>query len=278
MNAIDELFNRLRRERRKALIPFITAGDPNLEATAQIVKTMVRQGASAIEIGFPYSDPIADGPVIQASYGRALANGLRIDDIFHWSKGLHRSSPEPDGMVPFIAMVSYGIVYRRGPGKFLDQASESGFTGVIVPDLPFDEAQEIAQYAGERDLSLIQLSTPTTPRERVLAICQLSTGFLYCVSVKGITGERDHLPEELTEELRWLRQQTSLPLCVGFGISSAEHVRKLRDFVDGLIVGSALVRKLENARNGMPKVCTEIGNLLQKLAAELNPSTPPSAH
>ena len=239
MNAIDTLFRELRAAKRKAFIPFVTAGDPDLGTTTRLVTEVSRRGASLIEIGFPYSDPIADGSVIQASYTRALARGVKIDDIFSAARSWSACG------VPLVAMVSYSLVHHRGPERFVAQAKAAGFSGTVVPDLPVDEADTLAKIAADADFKLILLVTPTTPRERAKRIAQLSTGFLYCVSVVGITGERKALPVELADQLRWLRTQTDLPLCVGFGISQPEHVRVLRDVVDGIIVGSALVRRLE---------------------------------
>ena len=265
MNPIDALFARLRSEGRKAFIPFLGAGDPDLAATALFVRELARRGASLIEIGFPYSDPIADGPVIQASYTRALQRGVRVDDIFGCTRELASAG------VPLVGMVSYSIVLRRGPGAFLKQAQESGLSGAIVPDLPVDEAEALAGLASTRDFKLIHLVTPTTPRERAVRIARLSTGFVYCVSTTGITGERDRLPPELLDQLAWLRRQTELPLCVGFGVSKPEHVRALREVADGVIVGSALVRRAEAAATKpIADVAREVGDLAEQLSAALN--------
>ncbi|MBV9124736.1 MAG: tryptophan synthase subunit alpha [Planctomycetes bacterium] len=266
MNPIDALFRRLRSEGRKAFIPFVTAGDPDVQATEVLVQELAGRGASLIEIGFPYSDPIADGAVIQASYTRALGRGLRIDEIYACARRLTEAAPWKTRGVPLAAMVSYSLVHRRGPEAFLDQAQAAGFSGAIVPDLPVEESESLARLAGARDFKLIQLVTPTTPQERALRIARTSTGFLYCVSVTGITGERDRLPEQLLDQLAWLRRQTDLPLCVGFGISKPEHVRMLRDVADGVIVGSAIVRKLEQGANRpFPEVAREVGDFSQSL-------------
>jgi tryptophan synthase alpha chain len=265
MNPIDALFGRLRAEGRKALMPFVGAGDPDLTATAALVRELARRGASLVEIGFPYSDPIADGPVIQASYTRALVKGVRVEEIFRCARGLG------DLAAPLVGMVSYAIVHRRGPDSFLKEAQESGFSGAIIPDLPVEEAEVLARLAAARDFKLIHLVTPTTPRDRAVRIAKLSTGFLYCVSTTGITGERDRLPEALLGQLAWLRTQTDLPLCVGFGISTPEHVRLLRDVADGIIVGSAFVRRIEQARERpLAEVVAEVGTLAQSLLAALN--------
>lgn len=271
MNPIDALFQRLRSQKRKAFIPFVTAGDPDLPATELILRTLAEQGASLIEIGFPYSDPIADGAVIQASYTRALNNGLRIDDIFAFARRIADSTYIQSRHIPLVGMVSYSLVHRRGPAAFVSQAQGAGFSGAIVPDLPIDESESLTQIAAERDFKLIHLVTPTTPRDRAASIARASTGFLYCVSVTGITGERERLPDEVLGQLAWLRQQTDLPLCVGFGISKPEHVKMLRDVADGVIVGSALVRRLEQVgARPVADVVQEIGELAASLAQALD--------
>jgi tryptophan synthase alpha chain len=273
MNPIDALFQRLRHQGRKAFIPFLAAGDPDLETTEVFLEILFERGAHLVEIGFPYSDPIADGPVIQASYTRALEHGIRVDDIFAAMRRFVESSDHASTGVapPLVGMVSYSIVHRRGPELFLKQARDAGFSGAIIPDLPIDEAETISRQAAARDFKLIHLVTPTTPRDRAVRIARLSTGFLYCVSTTGITGERDRLPEGLVDQLAWLRQQTALPLCVGFGISKPEHVTMLRDVVDGVIVGSAFVRRIEQmATKPLAEVTREVGELAQELLAALN--------
>jgi tryptophan synthase alpha chain len=282
-NPIDAVFQRLRSRGRKAFIPFLTGGDPDLAATTRLARALAGTGANILEIGFPYSDPIADGPVIQASYTRVLDRGLRLDDLFRTVGGL-AAAPEfagesesrrdrPGGApVPRVAMVSYSLIHRRGAAAFLDQAQAAGISGAIVPDLPMEESAGLERLAAERDFKLIQLVTPTTPRDRARAIAGRSTGFLYCVSVTGITGERDRLPAELLDQLGWLRQQTDLPLCVGFGISRPEHVHMLREVADGVIVGSAIVRHLEQAgKRPLETIIKEITDLAKSLCQALNP-------
>jgi len=272
MNAIDGLFQRLRSQGRKAFIPFVTAGDPDLGATPRLVEELARRGASLIEIGFPYSDPIADGPVIQASYTRALARGVRVDSIFACIRELAGSLPIAERKIPLVAMISYSLVHRRGREAFLAQAQAAGLSGAIMPDLPVEEAEELCRLAAAQHFKLIQLVTPTTPGDRAIRIARSSMGFLYYVSVAGITGERDRLPEQLVGQLPWLRGQTELPICVGFGISRPEHVQMLREVADGVIVGSALVRRLEQAgARPLPDIIREIGDLAQSLAGALNP-------
>jgi tryptophan synthase alpha chain len=272
MNPIDAVFQQLRGRGRKAFIPFLTAGDPDPSATVHLARAVARHGAGLLEVGFPYSDPIADGPVIQASYTRALDRGLRLDDVFACARDIARSHEFAGGRVPLVAMTSCSLVHRRGPEDFLARAAEAGFAGAIVPDLPAEESEALARLCAARDFKLVQLVTPTTPRDRARDIARRSTGFLYCVSVTGITGERDRLPGELLDQLAWLRRHTDLPLCVGFGVSRPEHVRMLREVADGVIVGSALVRHLEGAGSRpLEETTAAIAGLARTLADALNP-------
>ena len=221
----------------------VTAGDPDLAFTTAVVRELAKRGCSLCEIGIPYSDPIADGPVIQASYTRALEQGVRLDEIFSC---VHQLSQELK--LPLVSMVSYAIVYRFGLEPYVRQAREAGFAGAISPDLLVEESDLLAAICRDYDFSLIQLVTPTTPPERALQIAQASTGFLYYVSVTGITGERAALPPDLAAKVAWLRDQTPLPVCIGFGIRDPETVRRLAPVADGLIVGSAFVRRIAEAK------------------------------
>lgn len=242
MNPVDAMFARKRSEGRKAFLPFLTAGDPDIATFATLLPRVATAGADLIELGFPFSDPIADGAVIQASYTRALNAGLKIDDVFAAIRSV-ASSPGFD--TPVVGMVSYSLVHRRGPGLFVTDALSAGLSGLIVPDLVADEADEFAAICRHAGCKLILLVTPTTTPERAAKIVRLCSGFVYCVSVVGITGERDRLPVQLAEYLCRLRSMTDLPLCVGFGVSRPEHVRELKEIADGVIVGSALIKKLE---------------------------------
>ena len=223
-------------------MPFVTAGDPSVEATAAVLKSLRDAGVDLIELGFPYSDPIADGPVIQASYTRALDCGVTVESILEMMAGL-----KDENLPPILAMVSFAIVFRYGVEDFARKASEVGFSGLIIPDLPADEADEFAATAKASGLDLVQLIAPTTTAERTLQILNASSGFVYCVSVAGTTGVRQELPPELTEQLSSLRNSTDLPLAVGFGISGPDQVATLEGVADGVIVGSAIVRLVADA-------------------------------
>jgi tryptophan synthase alpha chain len=274
MNPIDSLFRRLRAEGRKAFMPFVTAGDPDLAFTRDLLPAVAESGADLIEVGFPFSDPIADGPVIQASYTRALDRGLKLADVFAvvkevttaWASG-GRQPP-----VPLVAMASYSLIFKKGPAAFVEAAQTAGLSGAIVPDLPAEEADDLAKLAADHDFKLILLVTPTTSPERAERIVRACSGFVYVVSVVGITGERDRLPVRLREMVARLRGLTDLPLCVGFGVSRPEHVRELKDLADGMIVGSALVKRLEAA--GTPgsraKALDEIRTLVADLSGALD--------
>lgn len=274
MNRIDALFARLRREGKRALMPFVTAGDPDLETTAALIPEMVTRGADMVELGIPYSDPIADGPVIAESYHRALTRGVRLDAIFETVKSLRTARGAGSvGEAPLVTMVSYSIIHRSGASAYLEKASASGVDGLIVPDLPVEESGSLLRESTARGLKLIQLVTPTTPRPRALEIARTTTGFLYYVSVAGITGERKALPPELADNVAWLRSQTELPICIGFGISSPGHVRELAPVADGLIVGSAIVRRLAKAGDRTrEELVREIGTFVSELATGLGPA------
>jgi len=268
MSAIDRLFQELRSQGRKALMPFITAGDPDLAFTADVLRELAGRGCQMCELGIPYSDPIADGLIIQASYTRALGKHVKLASIF---ETLGRLAPRL--RMPVASMVSYAIVYRHGPEAYVREAQAAGLAGAIVPDLPVDESEELAGICRREDFSLIQLVTPTTPRERAVRIARASSGFLYYVSVTGITGERRELPPELLDNVAWLKTQTDLPICIGFGISQPEHVRLLAPVADGVIVGSAFVRRLAEA-DTRPRqtVLQEVGDFAAELLAALDPS------
>ena len=247
-------------------MPFVTAGDPDLDFTAELLMAFAEQGAGMCEVGIPYSDPIADGPVIQASYTRALARHVKLSDIFSML-----SANAPMLTMPVVTMVSYAIVLRHGLRQYVEDAQRAGVAGAIVPDLLVEEAAEFSRICRAADFSLIQLVTPTTPRDRALRIAESSSGFLYYVSVAGITGERAQLPVSLVDNVSWLRERTPLPICIGFGVSQPEHVRRLAPVSDGLIVGSAIVRRVANcAEIPREKVLADVSQFVRALVTAID--------
>ncbi len=269
MSVIDQVFADLRAQGRKALMPFVTAGDPDLEFTSHVLRTLDGRGCHLCELGMPYSDPIADGPVIQASYTRALSAGIRVPDVLDM---VRRTAP---GLaMPIVTMVSYAILYRRGLAAYVSEAKSAGVRGAIVPDLPVEEADELAAICRGEDFSLIQLVTPTTPPARARRIAAQSSGFLYFVSVTGVTGERTELAPDLVDQVGWLRGETDLPICIGFGISRPEHIRRLASVADGLIVGSAFVRRMARAAEASrDEVLGELGDFADQLLEALGGSS-----
>lgn len=239
MRSISAALAQLSSQRQTAIMPFITAGDPDVAFTGELLRTIDELQPGLIEIGFPYSDPIADGPVIQASYTRALQKRLKVDDIF----GMVRET-SPQLTQPLVAMVSYAIVLRYGTERFLQAAREAGFSGLIVPDFLWESEDPLRTMCLAAGLDLIPLVTPTTPADRAERIAQQASGFIYYVSVAGVTGERTGLPEDLARNLTLLRRASSVPVCVGFGISQASQVADLREHCDGVIVGSAIVKRI----------------------------------
>ena len=267
---IAATFAALKAQGRMAFMPFITVGDPDVATSMALIRELAGRGVDLIEVGFPYSDPIADGPVIQASYTRALSRCLRVHDIF---AGIQQLTSGPDGggkLPPLIAMVSYAIVFRMGVTTFVHRANEAGFAGLIIPDLPADEAADVARIIGDSGLDAIQLVAPTTTPEREDRIVRTASGFVYCISIAGTTGARDQLPAELSRQLKRLRGKTDLPLAVGFGVSKPEQVSTLRGLADGVIVGSAIVRQLERLATGSAAtadVIDDVGDFAARMVA-----------
>ncbi len=242
MNRIDARFARLREAGRAAFIPFFTAGDPDREATVRLMRGCEAAGADVIELGFPFSDPIADGPTIQDSYHRVLQRGQTVDDVL----GIVAEAREGCEL-PVVAMASYSIVFRMGFERFMDHATEAGIDGATIPDLPLEEAAELISPAEERDFRLICFVAPSTTEGRLRMVVERARGFIYYMAVRGITGERDALAADLTERVRRLKEATQTPVAVGFGISRPEQARTVAGVADGVIVGSAIVKRMAAA-------------------------------
>lgn len=238
MNRIDEVFNKLKQENKKALIPFISNGDPSLDETVETVLELEKNGANIIELGIPFSDPLADGPVIQESYIRALKNGIKVKDVFECARRVRKTS-----QIPLVIMVYYNLVFHYGVERFLEDAGKAGVDGLIVPDIPLEERGQLKDICENNGVYLIPLVAPTS-HERIAKITNGTKGFVYCVSSNGTTGERSSLSSNIDEYLNAVKSNTNVPICLGFGISSRKVVSDVKDYCDGVIVGSAVVRRL----------------------------------
>jgi tryptophan synthase alpha chain len=240
---LSEKFDRLRSRGEKALVLFVTAGDPPLDQLPQIVETLAEGGADVLEIGIPFSDPFGEGPTIQGSSGRALGRGTTPSAIFETLGGI-------DAPIPIVLMGYFNPVLRMGLGRFAQLSRESGSTGTIVSDLVPDEADAWCEASAREGLATIFLVAPTSTDERLRTAAQRSTGFVYCVSRTGVTGAERQVEADVSSLVRRVREATDRPACVGFGISSAEHVRQVCEVADGAVVGSALVERLHRQWDG----------------------------
>ncbi len=239
---IDTIFTGLRAREAKALMPFFTAGDPDLAATVSLIRAADAAGAAVCEVGFPFSDPVADGPTIQASMQRALDGGTDVAGVFAAVR-----SVRPEVKLGLVAMVSYSIVHRWGLERFVAEAADAGFDGFIFPDLSLEASQPARAAVKAAGLTLSLLVAPTTPLARAQQIAAACSGFVYVVARAGITGARAELPPELTTRLTALREVTDLPLAVGFGVSKPAHVREVVAVADAAIVASALIDRMQGA-------------------------------
>ena len=260
-NAIGRQFQKIKRAGGKALITYISAGDPDVKTTKELVLAMEKNGVDLIELGMPYSDPVADGPVIQQASVRALRNGITIDAVFGLTASLRQETA-----IPLILMVYYNSVLQYGVRHFLEQCRCTGVDGLIVPDLPLEESEELRSAADFFDVDVIMLVAPTTPPERIARIARASKGFLYCVSVTGVTGTQKELDNGLQGFLATVRSQTEIPLAVGFGISTPEQAAQVSQMADGVIVGSAVIKTMERYL-GKPELSDRVGEFVGSLKA-----------
>jgi len=247
---------------RAALIPFIVAGDPDLETTEALVLKMAASGADIIELGVAFSDPLADGPTIQAASQRALQKGVNLDNIFSLARRIRGMAP------PLVVMTYFNPIFRYGLKAFAEGCKQSGVAGVIVPDLPPEEAGPWVAEARKVGLDTIFLAAPTSPPERLKLVNRQARGFIYYVSVTGVTGTREKLSAEVEAAVRRIKQQSQKPVVVGFGISTAEQAKEISRFADGVIVGSAIVKMIE-AGAGNGSLVDRVGNFVSSLAAAL---------
>lgn len=260
MNRIDKKFTTLKKQKKKAFIAFITAGDYGLSTTKKLVLEFERRGVDIVELGVPFSEPIADGPTIQASSERSLKRGTKLADIIKLAGQLRKTAD-----IPIVLMTYYNPVLKYGLKKFVVDCVSNGVDGVIIPDLPPEEAGGLIGASKGKKFCTIFLLSPTSTKERIKLIAERSRGFIYYVSLTGITGARAKLPSELISRLRLLKKYTRKPVCAGFGVSRPEQVKEICSVADGVIVGSAIVKMMEKSagKNNLPAV---VGTYVEKLA------------
>lgn len=238
-------------ENGKAFIPFITCGDPDLETTAKIVREAVANGADLIELGIPFSDPTAEGPVIQGANIRALKGGVTTDKVFNLVRELRK-----DVTVPMVFMTYSNVVFSYGADKFISTCKEIGINGLILPDLPYEEKEEFLPQCKKYGVDLIPLIAPTS-ENRIAMIAKEADGFIYLVSSLGVTGTRSEISTDLKSIVDVIRQNTSVPCAIGFGISTPEQAKKMADIADGAIVGSAIIKIIDQYGKDAPKYVGE---------------------
>lgn len=235
---IAAAFERRREKGRKTLITFVTAGDPDIGTTERLVDTMISEGADLVELGIPYSDPIAEGPVIQAANERALMHGIRMADVFSLVGRLRTRSE-----VPLVLLLYVNVIVQYGADRFFGECRQVGIDGVIVPDLPYEERAEIEPDARRHGIALIRMVSPVS-EERIEMIATGAEGFLYCVSSLGVTGTRSGFETDFARFFQTINRASRIPTALGFGISNGAQVREIRQWADGVIVGSAMVRAI----------------------------------
>ncbi len=267
MTSISDSFQTLRQQQKCALIPFITAGDPNLETTAEALRILDRNGADFIELGVPYSDPLADGPVIQAAATRALQKGTKLEQVLQMLQTV-----SPSLKAPIILFTYYNPILHRGIKTFLTKIAAAGVRGLVVPDLPLEEAEQLIQTAASFEIEVILLVAPTSSQDRIIAIARQSQGFIYLVSVTGVTGVRSQIQNRVKHLITDLRSVTNKPIGVGFGISGPEQAHQIKEWgADAIIVGSAFVKRLAQ---GTP---TEGLQAVEQLCRQLKTAITPAS-
>ncbi|MDD2902009.1 MAG: tryptophan synthase subunit alpha [Syntrophales bacterium] len=262
MTRIEAVFRQLKKRGEKALIPFITAGDPDLQTTKALALEMAAKGADVLELGIPFSDPLADGPTIQAASLRALQAGVHFQQVLELAGELRQETD-----IPLVLMGYYNPILQYGLERTVSEAKRLGVDGFIIPDLPLEEAGPWRRLAVAAGLAPIFLAAPTSGPERIKKAGRLTRGFLYYVSVTGITGARQALPADLIAALQEVRALVQCPLAVGFGISTPEQVQGLAPYVDGVVVGSAIVQRVAKLKG--PELIKEVGDFIAALKAPL---------
>lgn len=259
MNRIDQKFIQLKKQNKQAFVAFITAGFPDLSTTGKLVLELERSKVDIIELGVPFSDPLADGPTIQEASAYSLKRGTNLVKILALVKQLRKLT-----QLPICLMTYYNPVFCFGEKSFVEQALACGVDGVIIPDLPYEEAREFSRYANQKGLANICFISPTSSLKRIKAILKIARGFIYYVSLTGVTGSRKSLSADLKTRLKLIRKLTTKPICVGFGISAAAQVRQLRKISDGVIIGSAIVEQIKK-NIGNLNLVQKVGRFVERL-------------
>ena len=262
MNRIDKKFQELRQQNIRAFMPYLCAGDPTPDLTVKLLLTLEQAGADLIELGVPFSDPIADGPTIQRASERALKHRISLQQILEIVKTLRQQTD-----IPIALMSYYNPIFSMGESAFCQAAQEVGVDGVIVPDLPPEEAQPLLEVAPQYNLATIFLVAPTSSPKRMQLVASVSTGFVYCVSVTGVTGARATLSDEVEPMIAELRKHIDKPISVGFGVSTPEQAKRVAQLADGVIVGSAIINVIEENMNDETKLLTAVKEFASDLAA-----------
>ena len=257
MNRIDQKFEMMKSKGEKAFIPYVCGGDPSLSETEEIIYMLEDAGCHIIEVGIPFSDPLADGPVIQAASSRAIENGFKLDKFFETVKNIRKKSD-----VALVAMVYYSTIFGYGKEKFIKNCENAGFDGIIVPDLPYEEYDEISSLIESTSIYCIPLIAITSG-ERMPMLVKNAKGFIYCVSSLGVTGERKTFDKRIFSFINKIKEQTDTPVCVGFGISKKEDVEMFEKDADGVIIGSAIVRKIFESNGNLENIKTFIKEINQ---------------
>jgi len=260
MSRIDSTFRKLKRKGGKALIPYIMAGDPDINTTEELILEIERSGGDIIELGVPFTDPLADGPTIQKASYRALQNKVRLRDVLSLVKGVREKTG-----IPLVLMTYYNPVFKYGNEAFVRDAITSGVDGVIIPDLPVEEARDFIMSSKRDGLDTIFLLAPTSTPERIRMVARASSGFIYYVSITGITGAKIQEIDSIKRHIERIREVTEKPIAVGFGISTAEEARRISEWADGIIVGSAIVRIIEE-NHGDPSLVSRVGEFVKDLS------------
>ena len=264
MNRIDAKFKELKARKKKAFIAYITAGYPDMKATEALVSALAAAGADIIELGVPFSDPMADGPTIQQASFRSLQRGTTLTKILEAVRRLRKITD-----VPIALMTYYNPVHYRGTRSFVAEAKAAGVDGLIVPDLPLEESAELQRAGRSQDLAVVSFLAPTTPEARVKSIVRSATGFIYFVSVTGVTGARQQVPAAIARQVKRARALTATPVCVGFGVSTPEQVRSMAAFSDGVIVGSAIIKEIDRF-TGAKDMPARVAAFVRTLSRPLN--------